>query len=83
MYSVTLFSHDRVFDLVSAFVAPALVMTWRHECSVNVLLDVPYARSIRVFFQNPEWVFLSRGHRLKNGERDEGHQIDMHNVKNR
>ena len=31
----------------------------------------------------PEWVFLSRGRRLKDGERDEGQPLDMYNVKNR
>jgi integrase len=31
----------------------------------------------------PEWVFLSRGRRLKDGERDEGQQLEMYNVKNR
>src|SRR5262245_64671432 len=31
----------------------------------------------------PEWVFLTRGRRLKDGERDEGQQLEMYNVKNR
>jgi integrase len=31
----------------------------------------------------PEWVFLSRGRLLKDEKRDEGCQLDMHNVKTR
>jgi hypothetical protein len=31
----------------------------------------------------PEWVFLSSGRLLKDGEREEGRQLDMQNVKNR
>jgi integrase len=31
----------------------------------------------------PEWVFLSRGRLNEAGEREEGCQLDMHNVKNR
>lgn len=31
----------------------------------------------------PEWAFLSRGRRLKDGERDEGQQLEMHNMKSR
>jgi len=31
----------------------------------------------------PEWVFLSRGRLKKEGKRDEGCQLDMHNVKAR
>jgi len=31
----------------------------------------------------PEWVFLSRGRLKEDGEREEGCQVDMHNVKNR
>jgi integrase len=31
----------------------------------------------------PNWVFLTRGRRLKDGDRDEGRQLEMHNAKTR